>query len=102
MSPRQQEESTIEDQRHLAEATKAANARIGFYFHLVVYTLVHAGLIAINLSASAEHLWFEWPLFGWGIGIFFHALAVFILPKGRPIRERLIAREMKKRTLQKP
>jgi hypothetical protein len=41
-------------------------------------------------------------LLGWGIGVFFHALAVFAFPKGRSIRERMIAREMEKKTLQKP
>jgi hypothetical protein len=92
----------VEDQSQRAEATKAVNAKIGFYIHLVVYALVNAGLIAINLSTSAEHHWFQWPLLGWGIGVFFHALAVFAFPKGRSIRERMIAREMEKKTLQKP
>jgi tellurite resistance protein TehA-like permease len=92
----------MEDQDQLAEATKAVNTKIGFYIHLVVYALVNAGLIAINLSTSTEHLWFKWPLLGWGIGVFFHALAVFVFPKGRLLRERMIARAMKKKTFQKP
>jgi hypothetical protein len=92
----------MEDQNPLAEATKAVNARIGFYIHLAVYVLVNAGLIALNLSTSTEHLWFKWPLLGWGIGVGFHALAVFVLPKGRSIRGRMIAREMKRKPLEKP
>jgi hypothetical protein len=92
----------MEDQDQLAEATKAVNAKIGLYIHLVVYALVNAGLIAINLLTSTEHLWFKWPLLGWGVGVFFHALAVFGFPKGRSIRERMIAREMAKKTVEKP
>jgi len=92
----------MEDRDQLAEATKAANAKLGFYIHLIVYALVNAGLIVINLSTSAEHFWFKWPLLGWGIGVFFHGMAVFVFPKGRSIRERMIDREMKKKTLQKP
>ena len=92
----------MEDQDQLAEATKAVNAKIGFYIHLVVYALVNAGLIAINLSTSTEHLWFKWPLLGWGIGVLFHALAVFVFPKRRSLRERMIATEMKNKTLEKP
>jgi len=92
----------MEDQDQRAEAKKTGNAKIGFYIHLVVFVLVNAGLIVINLSTSADHLWFKWPLLGWGIGVLFHALAVFVFPKGRSIRERRIARQMKKRTLQNP
>jgi hypothetical protein len=92
----------MEDQNQLAEATKAVNTKIRFYIHLVVYALANAGLVVINLSTSTEHLWFQWPLLGWGIGLLFHALAVFVFPKGRFLKERMIAREMKKRTLQKP
>jgi hypothetical protein len=95
-------ESAMEDQDRLADATKAVDAKIGFYVHLVVYAVVNAGLIAINLLTSTEHLWFKWPLLGWGVGVFFHALAVFVFPKGRSIREQMIARETTKKTLEKP
>jgi hypothetical protein len=101
-SPDSTKESVMEDQDQPAEATKAVKAKIRFYIHLVVYALVNAGLIAINLSTSTEHLWFKWPLLGWGIGVCFHALAVFVFRKGGSIRERMIAKEMQKKTLEKP
>jgi hypothetical protein len=91
----------MEDQDRLAEATKIVDARIGFYIHLAVFAVVNAGLFAINLSTATEHLWFKWPLLGWGIGVFFHALAVFVFPKGRSVRERMIAKETKTKTVQK-
>ena len=49
----------------------------GFYGNLISYIIVNAMLLFINLTTSPEYLWFFWPLFGWGIGILFHALKVF-------------------------
>jgi hypothetical protein len=71
-----------------AEARKPERARTGFFIHLLVYVLVNAGLIAINLTTSTEHLWFKWPLIGWGIGVVAHALAVFVFRRRSPRRER--------------
>jgi hypothetical protein len=39
----------------------------GFYSHLMVFVLVNAGLLAINLIASPGRFWFFWPALGWGI-----------------------------------
>jgi 2TM domain len=60
----------------------AKKARIGFAIHLTVYLVVNALLVAINLTTSTQYLWFKWPLLGWGIGVFFHALAIFGLSRG--------------------
>jgi hypothetical protein len=62
---------------------KRANPRIGFFIHLLVYVLVNALLVAINLSTSTAHLWFKWPLLGWGVGVLLHGLAVFFLANRR-------------------
>jgi hypothetical protein len=86
----------MENQDRLAEATQTVNGKIGFYIHLLVFVLVNAGLAAINYGTSREHLWFVWPLLGWGIGVFGHALIVFFGPSVRGIRDRMIAREMEK------
>lgn len=48
-----------------------------FYHHLVVFALVNAGLLAINLVASPARLWFYWPLLGWGVWLGLHAFATF-------------------------
>jgi hypothetical protein len=47
----------------------------GFRFHLFAYVLVNAILIAVNLM-HPHHLWFFWPLIGWGLGIAAHGYAV--------------------------
>ena len=59
---------------------RAAGARMGFFIHLTVYALVNALLLGINLSTSTAHLWFKWPLLGWGVGILAHAVVTFFLP----------------------
>ena len=55
-------------------APESLNPRLSFYVHLGVYVAVNALLIAINLSASPDALWFQWPLLGWGIGLGTHAV----------------------------
>ncbi|MBV2195535.1 MAG: 2TM domain-containing protein [Flavobacterium sp.] len=52
-----------------------------FYSHLASYLVVIPFLIFINLYFSPKHIWFYWPMLGWGIGLFFHAVGVFnIIP----------------------
>lgn len=49
----------------------------GFYIHLFMFILINCGLLTINLVFAPQHYWFYWPLFGWGIGLVAHGLAVF-------------------------
>mgnify|MGYP003381549272 CR=1 FL=1 len=57
-----------------------AGAKLGFFIHLAAYVTVNALLVFINYSTTPQHLWFKWPLVGWGIGLFFHWLAIFVGP----------------------
>ncbi len=66
-----------EEQRY-KQAKDRVDAIKGFYSHLVIYLAVNAGLFLINV-VSGGNWWFYWPLFGWGIGLTAHALAVFVL-----------------------
>ena len=77
-------------------ARRRVAAKFGFYIHLGVYLAVNILLVVINLLYSPQRLWFPWPLFGWGIGICFHALGIFVFPSGSPIKERMIQREMER------
>ena len=85
----------MDNQEAYQEAKKRVKAKIGFYIHLAVYVGVNILLITINLITSSEYLWFKWPLIGWGIGVFFHALGVFVFPGGSAITEQMIEKEMK-------
>lgn len=50
----------------------------GFLIHLAAYVAVNAVLIVINLTRDPSDIWFIWPLFGWGIGVGAHGLALFL------------------------
>jgi hypothetical protein len=72
-------------------AKKAVHARLGFNIHLTAYLVVNVLLLAINIVTSPTHLWFQWPLLGWGLGLAAHAFAAFGLPglRGRMIENEL-------------
>ncbi|AWA30152.1 histidine kinase [Flavobacterium magnum] len=59
------------------EAKKRVEELKGFYGNLTSYIVVNIGLAILNLMTSPEQLWFFWPMFGWGIGVLFHAMKVF-------------------------
>src|SRR5436309_13188364 len=65
---------TMTYQDEFARAQGAARAKMAFYAHLAVYLVVNALLVAINLLTSAGHVWFQWPLLGWGVGVLVHAV----------------------------
>ncbi|MEM7292794.1 MAG: 2TM domain-containing protein [Pseudomonadota bacterium] len=49
----------------------------GFYGHLTQYVAVIALLFVINLLTSPGYIWAIFPALGWGVGVLFHAAAVF-------------------------
>ena len=51
----------------------------GFRIHFLAYVLVNAILIAVNLM-HPDHIWFYWPLLGWGIGLIAHGYAASKTP----------------------
>ena len=73
------------------QAVKRLQKRYEFWTHLAAYVLVNAMLVAIWLAASGGgFFWPLFPLFGWGIGLFFHGMDVF----RRPWSDERIRREM--------
>lgn len=49
-----------------------------FYSHLTSYLLVMIGLAGLNYWVDGwRYPWFLWAAFGWGIGLFAHAIGVF-------------------------
>lgn len=65
-----------EENKYIKAKKRVDNLK-GFYSNLLSYCLVIPFLIFINLMTAPNHLWFWWPMFGWGIGIAFHAFGVF-------------------------
>lgn len=51
-----------------------------FYGNLTAYVIVISGLAALNYWVDGwRYMWFLWAAFGWGIGLFFHAIRTFNL-----------------------
>lgn len=76
-------------------ANQIAELKVEFRIHFFTYLVVNALLAIINLTFTPGYKWFIWPLLGWGMGIFFHALNVYFAGN-TSIRERLIEQELKK------
>lgn len=60
----------------LAQAKRQVAAIKGFYIHLAIFSAIVLGLLALNLAFGRDW-WVQWVVFGWGIGVAAHALAVF-------------------------
>lgn len=76
-------------------ARRHVERKIGFYIHLAVYLLVNTGLVLLNLLVVPQKIWFFWPMAGWGIGLLFHGLAVFMNAPGARWKQRMIENELK-------
>lgn len=51
-----------------------------FYQNLTSYIIIISGLAALNYYIDGwRYMWFLWAALGWGIGLFFHAIATFNL-----------------------
>lgn len=65
------------DYERYQKAQKKVKEIKGFYGNLISYITVISILAFINLRYSPNHLWFFYPMLGWGLGVFFQAMAVF-------------------------
>ena len=64
------------------EAKKRVEAKRGFFSHLIVYVCVNIFLIIVwAFPAGGGFPWFLFPLVGWGIGLLFHGLGVFVFDR---------------------
>ena len=82
-----------------ALALRSLRRKQDFVGHLMAYVGVNALLVTIwFVTGLTSDSWFPWPLIpmvGWGIGLAFHALAVYGRG-GRPPTERAIQREVER------
>lgn len=72
-------------------ARRRAKAKLGWYSHATVYLAVNLGLIALSVANGQR--WAIFPLLGWGLGLLFHGIAVWLLQPGGSLLERLVQRE---------
>jgi hypothetical protein len=86
----------MENSARYRDAKRHVERKLGFLVHLSVYVLVNTGLILLNLSLQPHRWWALGPLLGWGIGLLFHGLAVFLHAPATGWKQRMIENEMKK------
>lgn len=80
-----------EEIEHLAR--KRAGAKIGWYLHACLYVVVNVAMFAASYYGYRQRPWSVFPVVGWGIGLAFHGISVFVLGRNSGFRERLVARE---------
>ncbi len=73
-------------------ARRRAGAKLGWYTHATVYVLVNVFLFVLS-TKTGGHRWSIYPALGWGMGLAFHGLGVFMLGPGCTMRERMVRRE---------
>ncbi len=73
----------------MERARERARELKDFYKHLVTYVLVCSLLVVIDVADADSRAdtfiglkWAYWPIFGWGIAVFFHAISVFVPMSG--------------------
>lgn len=74
-------------------ARKRAGAKLGWYIHFAIYLVVNAALFLGSSQMFGHGRYSLGPVLGWGIGVVFHGIAVFMLGKGSNLRENMVARE---------
>jgi len=67
-----------------------------FYRHVMIYIVVNVLLAAVNLLKDPNHLWFQWGMLGWGIGLLVHGLNVYSYRWSGSRREQMIQRELER------
>ena len=58
--------------------------------------MVNTGLVLFNLLAVPVKIWAFWPVLGWGVGLLFDGLAVFLHAPGAAWKERMVEHELMK------
>jgi hypothetical protein len=74
-------------------ARRRAGAKLGWYMHASLYLLVNLVLFATSHHGFGHRPWSVFPLLGWGIGVAFHGISVFVLGRGSALREHLVRKE---------
>ncbi|MEI7489386.1 MAG: 2TM domain-containing protein [Chryseobacterium sp.] len=81
----------VEDNDKAYERAKKRVKEIkSFYGNLISYCIIIPFLIIVNLITNPKHIWFYFPMLGWGIGLVAHGMSVFAIGKSweeKKIRE---------------
>jgi hypothetical protein len=86
----------MSEQQIYEKARKRVEEKKGLLIHAVVYVVVNAILITIWAVTSRGYQWFWWPLGGWGIGLIFNFLGVFVFNREMGWETRAVEKEAQK------
>ncbi len=68
-------------QDNLPELEKQARKRVKelkeFYTHLTFFVIINLFLSVLSVITSPNYFWAMWPILGWSLGLFSHAISVF-------------------------
>ena len=69
----------LSEEEILEQAKKRVKAKQDFYKHLLSYVVVNILLVIIwAFPAGRGYPWFLWVIGGWGIGLLFNFIEVFV------------------------
>lgn len=89
-----------QNQNYTEEEFKAAKKRVEdiqqFYWNLASYLIINSFFTIMDLR-DGSYDWAYWPLLGWGIGVFFHAIEVFGFFNSYSWKEKMIQKELQNR-----
>ena len=74
-------------------ARRRANAKMGWYTHAAIFTLINLYWFLSSEYGFGRHGWSAKVLLGWGLGLALHGFSVFVLGRGSSLRENMVQRE---------
>ncbi|MGI9602122.1 MAG: 2TM domain-containing protein [Acidimicrobiales bacterium] len=75
-----------------AAAVRRIKAKRDFWNHAAAFVIINIALVVIWALSGQGYFWPAWSIFGWGVGLAFHAWSVF--GEDRAITEEQIQKEM--------
>jgi uncharacterized ion transporter superfamily protein YfcC len=72
---------TMNEEEIYKQARKYVQDKKDFVTHLCIYIVVNTMLAIIWAITSRGYPWFIWPMLGWGVGLVFHGLSVFVFDR---------------------
>jgi hypothetical protein len=74
-------------------AQRRVARKMGWYIHACVYIVVNAFMYFTAESGFRVRPYNIYPALGWGLGLFFHFVSVFVLGQGSSVRQGMVQRE---------
>ncbi len=67
----------MQPDHHYEMARRRVEKKRKFHRHLRVYLVMSVFFIVINIIGGSHIWWAQWPILGWGLGIFFQGMAAY-------------------------